>query len=147
MPLLPAQVRVLVDQVGYETTSPKIALISGTENDRPGEFALIDAANGKVVFSGTLASAGRVDRWGDRTYWKADFSAFHASGHYLLRVETGDAASTSCSFQIEKDLLERATLSNVLFYFKGQRASGDIDHADRHLPLPDGHGTVDVHGG
>jgi hypothetical protein len=88
-----------------------------------------------------------VDRWGDRTYWKADFSAFHASGHYLLRVETGDAASTSCSFQIEKDLLERATLSNVLFYFKGQRASGDIDRADRHLPLPDGHGTVDVHGG
>ena len=147
VPLLPAQVRVLVDQVGYETTSRKIALISASENDRPGEFALIDDANGKVVFSGTPAPAGRVDRWGEQTYWKADFSAFQAPGHYLLRVGTGDAASTSCSFQIEKDLLERATLSNVVFYFKGQRASGDMDRADRHLPLPDGHGTVDVHGG
>ncbi|HEX3471796.1 MAG TPA: glycoside hydrolase family 9 protein, partial [Silvibacterium sp.] len=38
-------------------------------------------------------------------------------------------------------------LSNVLYYFKGQRASGDIDSADRHLPLPDGSGFVDARGG
>ena len=149
--------RVLVDQVGYETTAPKIALISGGEaehpeaehldTDHPGKFSLIDDATGKVVFSGTLAPAGRVEHWNDQTYWKADFSAFHTPGHYLLSVETGSAATSSCSFQIEDDLLERATLSNVLFYFKGQRASGDMDRADRHLPLPDGRGTVDVHGG
>ncbi len=142
-----AQVRVLVDQVGYETTSPKIALISGSEAAPPGEFALIDDASGKVVFTGTPAAAGRVERWGDRTYWKADFSAFHVAGHYLLRVAAGNATVTSCDFQIDDNLLERTTLSNVLFYFKGQRASGDMDRADRHLPLPGGHGTVDVHGG
>jgi hypothetical protein len=142
-----AQVRVLVDQVGYETASPKVALISGSESDRPGEFALIDDTKGKVVFSGTPAPAGHVDRWGERSYWKADFSAFHAPGHYILRVTSGSTAATSCSFQIEDNLLERTTLSNVLFYFKGQRASGDMDRADRYLPLPDGHGTVDVHGG
>jgi hypothetical protein len=142
-----SQVRVLVDQVGYETTSPKIALISGSEAAPPGEFALIDDASGKVVFTGTPAAAGRVERWGDRTYWKADFSAFHVTGHYLLRVAAGNATVTSCAFQIDDNLLERTTLSNVLFYFKGQRASGDMDRADRHLPLPGGHGTVDVHGG
>jgi hypothetical protein len=144
--------RILVDQVGYETTSPKIALISRGEAERPeaehpGKFSLIDDATGKVVFSGTPASAGRVDHWNDQTYWKADFSAFHTPGHYVLRLETGGVTASSCSFQIEDNLLERATLSNVLFYFKGQRASGDMDRADRHLPLPDGHGTVDVHGG
>ncbi len=139
--------RVLVDQVGYETTSPKIALISGTEAEQPGEFALIDDASGKVVFTGTPAPAGRVDHWGEGTYWKADFSAFHMPGHYVLRVVTGNAAVTSCSFQIDDNLLERTTLSNVLFYFKGQRASGDMDRADRHIPLPGGRGTVDVHGG
>jgi hypothetical protein len=147
VPLASAQVRVLVDQVGYETTSPKIALISGAEAEQPGKFALIDDAGGKVVFTGTPAPAGRVDHWGEGTYWKADFSAFHMPGHYVLRVTTGNSAVTSCSFQIDDNLLERTTLSNVLFYFKGQRASGDMDRADRHLPVPGGHGTVDVHGG
>jgi glycosyl hydrolase family 9/cellulase-like Ig domain-containing protein len=145
-------VRVLVDHVGYDTASPKVALISGAESDHPSEFTLVDNATGqdaagKVVFSGTPEPAGPVNHWGDRTYWKADFSAFHTPGHYVLRVTTGDSAARSCSFQIEDSLLERTTLSNVLFYFKGQRASGDMDRADRHLHLPDGHGTVDVHGG
>jgi Glycosyl hydrolase family 9/Cellulase N-terminal ig-like domain len=147
VPLAYAQVRVLVDQVGYETTSPKIALISGTAGEHPDEFALIDAASGKVVFSGAPVSAGRVAHWGDQTYWKADFSAFHTPGHYVLRVTSRNATANSCSFGIDDNLLERTTLSNVLFYFKGQRASGDMDRADRHLPLPDANGTVDVHGG
>jgi hypothetical protein len=145
--MAPAQVRVLVDQVGYETTAPKVALISGNEGDPPTQFMLVNDATDKVVFSGTLEAAGHVDRWGDRTYWKADFSAFHTPGHYVLRAVTGDGVVSSCSFQIDDNLLERTTLSNVLFYFKGQRASGDMDRADRNLPLPDGSGTVDVHGG
>jgi hypothetical protein len=139
--------RVLVDQVGYETTAPKVALISGAEGSAPTQFTLVDDASGKVVFSGTPATAGHVDHWGDRTYWKADFSAFATPGHYVLRAVAGSGTASSCSFQIEDNLLERATLSNVLFYFKGQRASGDMDRADRHLSLPDGKGTVDVHGG
>jgi hypothetical protein len=142
-----AQVRVLVDQVGYETTAPKVALISGAENGPAAQFTLVDDATSKVVFNGTAEAAGHVDRWGDRTYWKADFSAFRTPGHYILRVATADSVVSSCSFQIDDDLLERTTLSNVVFYFKGQRASGDMDRADRYLPLPDGSGTVDVHGG
>jgi hypothetical protein len=142
-----AQVRVLVDQVGYETTAPKVALISGAENGPAAQFTLVDDATSKVVFSGTAEAAGHVDRWGDRTYWKADFSAFRTPGHYILRVATGDGVVSSCSFQIDDDLLERTTLSNLVFYFKVQRASGDMDRADRHLALPDRSGTVDVHGG
>jgi hypothetical protein len=142
-----AQVRVLVDQVGYETTAPKVALISGTESDDPVQFTLLDDATGKVVFSGKTEPAGHVNRWGDQNYWKADFSSFHAPGHYILRATTANGVESSCSFQIDDNLLERTTLSNVLFYFKGQRASGDIDRADRHLALPDGKGSVDVHGG
>jgi Glycosyl hydrolase family 9/Cellulase N-terminal ig-like domain len=143
----PAPMRVVVDQVGYETTAPKVALISGADGSAPAQFTLIDDATGKVVFSGVATAAGQVHHWGDRTYWKADFSAFHTPGHYVLRAVAGSGTASSCSFQIEDNLLERATLSNVLFYFKGQRASGDMDRADRHLPLPDGKGTVDVHGG
>jgi hypothetical protein len=55
---------------------------------------------------------------------------------------------TSCPFEINDDLLERDTLSDVIYYFKGQRASGLMDEADRHLQLPGGQqGSVDVHGG
>lgn len=145
--LATAQMRVLVDHVGYETTASKIALISTAESEHPTQFTLVDDKSGKVVFSGTPETAGKVFRWGDRVYWKADFSSVRTPGHYVLRAMAADGTATSCAFQIEDNLLERTTLSNVLFYFKGQRSSGDIDRADSHLPLPDGGGTVDVHGG
>ncbi len=145
--LASAQMRVLVDQVGYETAASKVALISSGEADHPAQFTLVDDKTGKVVFTGKPQPAGKVFRWGDRVYWKADFSSFRTSGHYTLRVTAGDAVATSCTFQIDDNLLERTTLSNVLFYFKGQRASGDFDRADSHLPLPDGKGTIDARGG
>src|SRR6202000_260764 len=58
-----------------------------------------------------------------------------------------DQIVSSSSFIIEKNLLERETLSDVIYYFKGQRASGDFDRADRHLKLPDGTDFADLHGG
>ncbi len=86
--------------------------------------------------------------WGDVNYWIADFSSWQMPGHYALQVSTAAGAVSSCAFEIEDDVLERNTLSNVIYYFKGQRASGLIDSADRHLPLPGSQGGfVDVHGG
>ena len=122
-------------------------LVLGTQQDHPSQFTLIDSATGKTVLTGDLKPAGKVyswsGAWGD-VYWTADFSGFKTPGHYA--IQTGDAHS--CAFAIEDDLLERDTLSNVLYYFKGQRASGLIDQADRHLPLPGSQsGFVDVHGG
>ncbi len=65
----------------------------------------------------------------------------------MLSVKTSAGPVSSCEFEINNDLLERDTLSNVVFYLKSQRASGDIDQADRHLALPDGSGFVDLRGG
>ncbi|GAB2806275.1 glycoside hydrolase family 9 protein [Dyella kyungheensis] len=54
----------------------------------------------------------------------------------------------SSVFDIQDNVLERNTLSNVVYYFKGQRASGLLDKADTHLAHPDGTpGTLDIHGG
>jgi hypothetical protein len=143
-----AQVRVLVDQVGYETTAPKVALIEGAEADQPTAFALVDEASGKIAFAGKLEPAGTVDHWRDWHFWKADFSDLRTPGHYVLRTTTRDGPVSSCAFEIGEDLLERTTLSNVIFYFKGQRASGDLDRADRRLKLPqDPASTADLHGG
>jgi Glycosyl hydrolase family 9/Cellulase N-terminal ig-like domain len=137
-----AETKILVDQVGYETASTKQALILAGPEDRLNEFSLIDAATGKAVLTAELKPAGKINAW-DGTYLTADFSSVRAKGHYVLKV--GEASS--CAFAIEDDLLERETLSNVVYYFKGQRSSGLNDVADRHLKLPDGSGDVDVHGG
>jgi hypothetical protein len=141
------QLQVLVDQVGYEARGPKQALIMGAASDHPQQFSLLDAATGKAVLSGTLTPAGRVHAW-EGTYWIADFSSWQKPGHYRLQTKTAAGEVSSCRFEIADDVLERNTLSNVLYYFKGQRSSGLIDQADRHLPLPGGEaGFVDVHGG
>ena len=141
--------RVLVDHVGYETKAPKHALVVREDAgpDSPQTFALVDTVTGKVVSSGPLTPAGEVFHWGTRRFWLADFSAWQKPGRYQLTAQTKSGSINSCEFLIDDDLLERATLSNVLFYFKSQRASGDIDRADQRLNLPDGSGVVDLRGG
>jgi len=139
---------VLVDHVGYELHAPKQAVLVGSAQDSPQQFSLIDADTGKTVLSGKTAIAGEVKSWDGRVFWTADFSQWQTAGHYSIQVRTQDAEVSSCAFEINDDLLERNTLSNVIFYFKGQRSSGLIDQADRHLGLPgDTGGFVDVHGG
>ena len=139
---------MLVDHVGYETGSAKTALIVGTEQDHLQQFSLIDEATGKPVMTGNLIPEGQVDHWDGRLFWTADFSAWQKTGHYKIRAQTSTSEIASCSFAIEDDLLERETLSNVVYYFKGQRSSGLLDKADRHLEVPDHPATfVDLHGG
>lgn len=143
-----AQIRVLVDQVGYESAAPKVALIESATDAAPNSFALLDDATGRTVFTARTEPAGTVDHWVPWHFWKADFSSWRTPGEYRLRVGDGDRAVTSCAFEIGDNLLERRTLSNVLFYFKGQRSSGDFDQADRHLAIPGEPGHfIDAHGG
>lgn len=140
--------RVLVDQVGYDLHAPKQALVSGSAQNHPTQFALIDSESEKTVFQGELKPAGEVYNWDGRVFWIADFSSWQKAGHYALKVASDSAEVASCAFEINDNVLERNTLSNVIFYFKGQRSSGDFDKADRHLALPDIQGEfVDVHGG
>ncbi|MGC2618699.1 MAG: glycoside hydrolase family 9 protein [Acidobacteriaceae bacterium] len=147
-PLCRAQVRVLVDQVGYETAASKVAVIETTAETSLSAFTLVDNDSGRVVFTGTLQPVGAVGHWSDWQFWKADFSTWQTPGQYMLRVAIPGGVAGSCAFEIGNDLLERETLSNILYYFKGQRASGDMDRADRHLLLPEKPGGwIDVHGG
>ncbi len=143
-----ARVSVLVDQVGYETQAPKRAIVMGNEQDHPAQFALVDAATGKIVLTGKLTPDGQVYDWGGRVFWTADFSSWRTPGHYELQTRAESVETTSCPFAIQDDVLERNTLSNVIYYFKGQRSSGLLDRADRHLAVPGHPGSyVDVHGG
>jgi hypothetical protein len=143
-----AEVHVVVDQVGYEVSAQKQVLVIGTQGDHPQTFSLINVDSGATVVTGTLVSDGQVHAWNGRVFWTADFSAWQKPGHYALEIRSGSASVRSCMFAIQDDVLERNTLSNVLYYFKGQRASGLMNEADRHMAVPGGKGGfVDVHGG
>lgn len=140
--------QVLVDQVGYESRAGKQAIVEGTAQNHPGGFALVDAETGKTVLNGDLKPAGEIVAWSGRVFWIADFSAWQKAGRFFLRIHSDGPDASSCAFAIDDDILERETLSNVIYYFKGQRATGSFDAADRHLPLPGKQGGfVDVHGG
>jgi len=139
---------VLVDHLGYERGGPKRAVIQGHKGDAIRSCALVDAATGRAQTVGAPAYAGPVARWRDWVYWTVDFSSLQAEGTFRLACATSAGEASSSVFRIEDDLLERHTLSDVVYYFKGQRASGLLDAADRALKL-EGRSdrTVDAHGG
>lgn len=139
---------VLVDQVGYDTAAPKHAIVQGSRGDGFTHFEVVDVQTGKPVLQGTPQPAGQVDHWNDWHYWTVDFSAVKKPGIYRVDVGGGGDAF-SFPFRIADGVLERYTLSNVIYYFKGQRVTGDFDRADAHLKNPDPAGPpyVDLRGG
>ncbi len=154
--LLRAQsLRILTNHVGYETSKAKRAVVMAEDKQNLNAFYLIDDSTGRVVYHGNPVYTGPVDHWNNRRFWTIDFSACKTPGVYRLRVTGASPGTLSEPFIIGNNVLEKATLSDVLYYFKGQRSAGLIDQADRHLPLPvtahipgiPSPDTLDLHGG
>lgn len=103
--------------------------------------------DGQILFETPLQPAGSVPGWQGRAYWRADFSAFKEPGHYRLEAITAQGIVRSTRFAIGQDLLASRCLSDVIHYFKGQRASGTFDRADRNARLFGTDQHKDVHGG
>jgi len=140
-------IKVLVNHLGYEPDAPKRAVILGHFGDDITAARLVDAASGAEVTAVPVVKAGPVDQWKDWVFWTADFSAVKTEGTYRLECTTGKGAVRSFPFLIQRNLLEKYTLSGVIYYFKGQRSSGLLDKADRNLRFDGSTNTADVHGG
>jgi Glycosyl hydrolase family 9/Cellulase N-terminal ig-like domain len=140
-------IKILVNHIGYEWDAPKRAVILGYANDDVTKFKVVDYTTGKEVLSGSVVKVGPVDHWKDWYFWTADFSSIKTEGTYLVECETSRGEVRSFPFLIQKNLLEKNTLSGVIYYFKGQRCSGLLDKADRNLKFEDSANTADVHGG
>jgi hypothetical protein len=140
-------IKVLVNHLGYEKDAPKRAVFLGHLGDEITEFKVMESATGTTAMSGSVVKVGPVDRWKDWRFWTADFSPIRTEGSYILECSTGRSVVRSFPFQIQRDLLEKNTLSSVIYYFKSQRCSGLLDKADWHLKFEDNTNTADVHGG
>ena len=142
------KIKVLVNHVGYEQDNPKRAIIVSDQKVTITEFQLIDQESGKVVFNGKTRYSGPVDKWRNRLFWEMDFSSFQIAGIYIVQAKIPGKNIVSYPFRIGKNVLESATISDVVYYFKGQRSSGLLDMADRHLLLKgQTKDTIDAHGG
>ena len=143
-----AQTKLLYNHIGYETTAVKPAVILCQENDKVTSFSVINTETGHVVAQGEPSYTGTVDQWRDWHFWTFNFDKVAEVGSYTLSCVVNGKTVQSYPFLIQDNLLERNTLSDVVYYFKGQRSSGLLDKADRNMVFLKGRtDTVDVHGG
>lgn len=141
-------VKILYNHIGYETLAPKPGVILAKENDKVSSFSVLNYDTGEKVLSGIPIYSGPVNKWKDWHFWTFDFSSLKKNGTYIINCTTNNQIITAFPFKIQEDLLERNTLSDVVYYFKGQRSSGLIDKADNNMTFSKGRkDTVDVHGG
>jgi len=141
-------VKVVTNHVGYEDDKAKHAVIVTDHKLNITTFSLVDIKTGKTVYVNKPIFSGPVDKWKNWQFWTMDFSSYTTDGTYKLRVDLPGGAVSSYPFLIGKNVLEQATLSNVTYYFKGQRSSGLLDKADHHLLLAGKTtDTIDAHGG
>ncbi|MFI5184531.1 MAG: glycoside hydrolase family 9 protein [Vicinamibacteria bacterium] len=141
-------VRILTNHLGYASDGPKHAVIQGSPTDRVAACVLREAATDKEVLALAPKDVGAVRKWRDWRFWTVDFDGVSAEGTYVIECTSSAGTQRSFPFAVQKNILERNTLSTVLYYIKGQRSSGLLDQADRTLSLEGRDGpTRDLHGG
>ncbi|MHB8055078.1 MAG: family 20 glycosylhydrolase, partial [Candidatus Aminicenantales bacterium] len=142
-----AGAKILANQVGYDLLGPKRAVILGHAGDAFDQFVVRDAATGETVLTGVPGLAGPVARWKDWVFWTMDFSPVAREGTFMIEAVSPKGGVRSHTLRVGKNILERETLSDVIYYFKGQRSSGALDRADRTMTFDGREGTVDARGG
>ena len=146
-PISAGQAKILANHVGYEAAGPKLAVVLGHQGDAFTQFNVKKAATGETVLSGVPEHAGPVQKWKDWDFWTIDWSAVTSEGSFLIECASPGGPVRSHPVAVQKNALERNTLSDVIYYFKGQRSSGPWDKADRAMKFEGRSGTVDAHGG
>ncbi|HEY4322403.1 MAG TPA: glycoside hydrolase family 9 protein [Mucilaginibacter sp.] len=146
-----AQPAIYVNQVGFDTKGPKLAVI-GCDHQftRKTVFSIINTSTNQTEFTGVLSGPQTIDEWTPgKFYYQADFSAFKKSGKYAVRVELEDKPYTSFPFSVEEDALAKLTISSIIHYYNKQRANTPAElAADAHMHLAGGGDkTVDMRGG
>lgn len=142
------EVKILTNHLGYETSGPKHAVILGESGDTISGCALRSYADDKEVARLPAKAIGPVKKWRNWYFWTVDFDAVRSEGQYYLTCASNRGEAHSFPFAVQTHLLERNTISDVIYYFKDERSSGRMDEADRHVPFdPPKTGTLDAHGG
>ena len=144
--------RILTNHIGYEPSREKYALLScGGEQWLSDEVVCEVVGDGdpfETVFVPRVGPRTEVDGWSNRFFYRVDFSALTAPGRYRIRVRDGKRQVTGAVFEIAPGVVADSCVSDVLFYYKSQRAGGRWNDADRRVPFyGERQGRVDLSGG
>lgn len=148
--LLHAQtIKIITNHIGYEITAAKHAIVMADNEVPIKNFELVDDKSGRIIFKGAAIRNGKINKWKNWLFWTLDFSTVNTAGIYRVRSSSlSGKLIESYPFVIDKNVLEQSTLSDVIYYFKGQRSSGLLDEADHHLLFAGKTAdTIDAHGG
>lgn len=105
---------VLVNQIGYNTFSPKTVIVRGEK--LPQEFHIVDAHTNEVVFTGKLEKPEYAEETGEYNSY-GDFTVFEQEGSYYIECDI-----IGCSYEFEiKDRLYEELLENALELLRRQR--------------------------
>ncbi|MBN2526336.1 MAG: glycoside hydrolase family 9 protein [Deltaproteobacteria bacterium] len=137
------RVKFHVNQVGYDVKGPKRAVVESV--GMGSTFELVEAASGKVIYSGKLEVVEGFDEWGGGpVYHIADFTAVTKPSNVKLKIKD----YTSHEFAIQSNVLYHETFEMVLRYFKNSRATHpSVWQTDSSLPFFDSERRADVRGG
>lgn len=134
---------ILINHIGYPKKGPKQALLQGLRSSDPVTF-YIHQIPGDKVFTGQALPSESPDGW-PQGVAQIDFSALELEGTFCIECHN----QYSSPFQIQKDPYSADLISDLIFYFKGQRNSGPYERADRKAPFCGGlrRDTKDLRGG
>ncbi len=123
---------ILINQVGYLPDAEKVALIRSDAQ----KFEVIDAATGKVVFSGSTGEPRYWELSGD-TVRAADFSALVAPGTYRLCL----AGTADCSgdFRIAPDVYNAIAKASVKSFYLNRSGIEIKEEYGSKWARPEGH--------
>jgi hypothetical protein len=130
---------ILVNEVGYEQSGPKRAVIHSSAAIADSEAYLVNL-QGNTQMKINLSTQTDVNGWSGRKFKVADFSDFEQNGTYRLKV----GSKESQSFKIGKKILQTETGSFQVSFFNGMR---NRDEGDRNLPIYGGSKTQNIYGG
>ena len=127
-----AQVTIVVNNVGYEKSGAKRAVVQSPASITATTFDIVNASGAAVLTSVPLKASATVGSWsgnGFRNFKVADFSSFDTEGSgYRVRV----GADTSQPFSIGEKILQTKTGTEQVAFFKAMR---NTDESDRNLPI------------
>jgi Glycosyl hydrolase family 9/Cellulase N-terminal ig-like domain len=142
------KIKVLTNHIGYEPNGIKEAVVESYKGDEIKNCSIIFYNNNKKAADAKAIKVGKIDHWKNWYFWKVDFSSVNEEGEYYIECKTNRGPVRSFPFLIQKNILERHTISDVISYFKEQRSVGQNEKADRKMTFAEGRNdTVDVHGG
>lgn len=146
--ILYAKPAICVNQIGYNLGCQKNGVVV-TDFPITGikQFDIINVRTGKTAFHGTVLPCGDFKAWGEKNYYRADFSMLETSGKYYIRIPLADTLKSPV-FEIGESLLALKTLPALLHYFRNQRANTVIElENDKSVQLFGSDKKVDLSGG